>query len=85
MSFKLRFALRFTAVVAFILLSCFTIIYFLYANFRQEEFTKRLHYEGEEFYGFYQKQIQYQSRVELVFFNEIQKNILAGEEIVILD
>lgn len=85
MSFKLRFALRFTAVVAFILLSCFIAIYFLYASFRKEEFTKRLHHEGEEFYGFYQKQIRYQSPVELVFFNEIQKNILAGEEIVILD
>lgn len=85
MSFKLRFALRFTAVVAVILLTCFVAIYFLYADFRKEEFTKRLQHEGEEFYGFYQKQLRYQSPVELVFFNEIQKNILAGEEIVILD
>lgn len=85
MSFKLRFALRFTAVVALILLSCFIAIYFLYANFRKEEFTKRLQHEGEEFYGFYKKQLQYKSPVELVFFNEIQKNILAGEQIVILD
>lgn len=85
MSFKLRFALRFTAVVALILLSCFSAIYFLYADFREEEFTKRLHHEGEEFYGFYQKQLRYKSPVELVFFNEIQKNILAGEQVVILD
>jgi len=84
MSFKLRFALRFTAVVALILLSCFSAIYFLYADFRKDEFTKRLHQEGEDFYGSYQKQLR-DSTSEKPFFNEIPKNILTGEQLVILD
>lgn len=85
MSFKLRFALRFTSTVAVILLICFLAIYFLYADFRSNEFSERLQNEGREFYGFYKKMLSYESPVELVFFNEIQKNILSGEELLILD
>lgn len=85
MSFKLRFALRFTSTVAIILVICFLTIYFFYTGFRNHEFSERLQNEGAEFYGFYKKQSSYESPVELIFFNEIQKNILAGEEILILD
>ena len=85
MSFKLRFALRFTAVVALILMTCFGAIYFLYVDFRKDEFTKRLHHEGEDFYRSYQKQLRYISPAELDSFHAIQKNILAGEHVVILD
>lgn len=85
MSFKLRFALRFTAVVALILLSCFSAIYFLYEDFRRDEFTKKMHHQGEDFYDFYQERLRYNSLAELGFFNVIQKNILPGEQIVILD
>ena len=42
MSLKLRSALLFTAIVATILLICYTVIYALYAEFKKEEFVIRL-------------------------------------------
>lgn len=42
MNLKLRSALLFTAIVASILLICYTVIYALYADFKKEEFYIRL-------------------------------------------
>ncbi|MBC7382438.1 MAG: HAMP domain-containing protein [Bacteroidia bacterium] len=46
MNLKLRSALLFTAIMASILLICYTVIYALYAEFKQEEFFIRLEQKG---------------------------------------
>src|SRR5689334_22488209 len=42
MSIKVRLALLLTTIVSVILLTSFTVVYFLYADFRQEDFYNRL-------------------------------------------
>ncbi|MFN3665215.1 MAG: ATP-binding protein [Sediminibacterium sp.] len=46
MSFRLRFALRFTLVLGLILLISFGSIYFIYGSFRQHDFSNRLSAEA---------------------------------------
>jgi signal transduction histidine kinase len=51
MNVKFRFALLFSLFVFIIQLASVTAIYFLYENFRKEEFTKRLRKESVEKFG----------------------------------
>lgn len=42
MNFKIRSAILFTALVAFILVACYSVIYFSYKDFKEDEFYARL-------------------------------------------
>lgn len=85
MSFKLRFALRFTSAVAVILLICFVSIYFLYANYRQQDFYSRMRSEGLEVYRLLSKLGNEDRGKSLEIIREVHSSIISGEEMLILD
>lgn len=85
MSFKLRFALRFTSSVAVILLICFVGIYVVYANYRAMDFSSRVRSEGLEVYRLLSKLNTDGEKDSLNLIRDIHNNILPGEEILIID
>jgi len=85
MSFRLRFALRFTSAVAVILLICFISIYFLYANYRQQDFYNRVRSEGLEVYRLLTKLGDKDQGKSIDIIREVHSSIIYEEEIMILD
>lgn len=85
MSFKLRFALRFTSSLAVILLICFVGIYVVYANYRAVDFSGRVRSEGLEVYRLLSKLADTKTADSLNLIRDIHNNILPGEEVLIID
>ena len=85
MSFKLRFALRFTSVVAVILLVCFVSIYLLYASFREQDFYNRMRSEGLEVYRLLSKLGTDNREKSLEIIREVHSSVIYGEQIIMQD
>ena len=52
MNFKIRSAILFTALVAIILLACYSVIYFSYKDFKEDEFYTRLEQKANTTFQF---------------------------------
>lgn len=84
MNFKIRSAILFTALVATILLVSYVVIYFSYANFKEDEFYLRLEQKALTTYKFLTevKEIDYKM-LKVIDHNTI--NALYNEKVLIFD
>ncbi len=85
MSFKLRFALQLASVVAIILLICFLSIYFLYADYRKEDFYNRMRSEGLQVHNLISKLALQDQGQLLEIVREVRSSIITDEEISFVD
>lgn len=81
MSFKLRFALQLASAVAIILLICFLSIYFLYADYRQQDFYNQMRSEGIQVHNLISKLAGQDQSLE--FVREVRSS--TGKEITFID
>lgn len=85
MSFKLRFALRFTSSVAIILLVCFFSIYILYNGYRQEIYFDRVEVEYHKVENLFLKGKANGTPITAIFGVENYRPELTHEAVVVLD
>jgi signal transduction histidine kinase len=86
MSFKLRFALRFTSSVAVILLVCFLSIYLLYSGYRKETYFDRIHTELKKAEALYLvAEADSLASIDKIFDSMSYRPALAEERVYITD
>jgi len=85
MKLKLRFALLFTLFVAIILLISSVTIYVLYRDYRTDDYFKRLRIEGQKLFDEYAELRLNNKEHDLKKLDELHKNTLNNEVIIICD
>lgn len=85
MSFRLRFALRFTFVLGLILLISFGSIYFIYGSFRERDFISRLRAEAVDMHGVLSNSRHGDLNKMVKAINELHGGISESRVIVIRD
>jgi signal transduction histidine kinase len=83
MNLKLRFALLFTSFVAVILIISSFTIYFLYSNYRQEDFFRRVKRGGLAIYDLYREEGN--KRDSLKMIKQVSRVVLLTQTEVVLD
>lgn len=85
MNLKLRFALLFTFFVAIILTLSSATIYFLYANYRQEDYYRRVATEGREVYNIVTELKGKEQAISAQLIKDLHDKALFSERIQIYD
>lgn len=85
MNLKLRFALLFTFFVATILTISSATIYILYANYRQEDYFRRVSSEGQEVYNIITALKGKEKEISAQLIRDLHDRALFSERIQVLD